>query len=116
MESIASELSQNLQSESNPYQKVEEDDKDLPTVLVSHPLLGHGHELMRRKQSKSHSQITSSVTKARMIVHMQRGKRDMPRIGEGGQGRIWWVPFLFTFSFSLPITSLPALVPFPSRH
>ena len=89
METIASELSQNLQSESNPYQKVEEDDKDQHTILVSHPLLGHGHELIRRKQSKSHSQITSSVTRARMIVHMQRGKRDMPRIGEGGQGRIW---------------------------
>jgi hypothetical protein len=87
MESIASELSQTLQSETNPYQKVEEDDKDLPTVLVSVPL--HKHGLTRRKQSRSHSRITSSVTRARMIVHMQRGRRDMPRIGGGGQGRIW---------------------------
>jgi hypothetical protein len=39
MESIATELSQTLQSESNPYQKVEEDDKDLPTILVNHLLL-----------------------------------------------------------------------------
>jgi hypothetical protein len=50
MESIASELSQTLQSESNTYHKVEEDDKDQPTILVSHPLNGHG--LTERKQSK----------------------------------------------------------------
>jgi hypothetical protein len=102
MESIASELSRILQSETNTFHKVEEDDKDLPTILVSHSLLDTGMG----------SRIISSDTRARMIVHMQRGKRDMPKIGGGGQGRIWYVllscpypsfPSFPSFTFPLPV-------------
>lgn len=35
MENIANQLYQDLQSEINPYTRVEDTDKDLPTILVS---------------------------------------------------------------------------------